>query len=58
MRKRTKEEIEAYADGYNACFNAFCDNLKHRKSVMDAVKKMEIMRAAVNGVVTRSDEDD
>lgn len=37
MNKRTEEQIIAYVDGYNDCFQQFCECLKGRKSVMDAV---------------------
>lgn len=51
MNRRTEEQIRAYVDGYNACFQQFCDCLKNRKSVMDAVKKMRVFKDAVNNVV-------
>lgn len=51
MRMRSNEEIKAYVDGYNACFNAFCENLKGRKSVLDAIRKMEMYKSAVNACV-------
>ena len=51
MNRRTEEQIKAYVDGYNDCFQQFCDCLKNRKSVMDAVKKMCVFKDAVNNVV-------
>ena len=51
LRKRTPEEIKAYVDGYNACYERFCECLKNRKSVPDSVKKMKVFVDTVNGVV-------
>lgn len=53
MNMRTESEIRAYIDGYNACFNQFCESLKGRKSVLDAVRKMKLYQAAVNNVVEK-----
>ena len=50
MKMRSPEEIKAYIDGYNACYEQFCSQLKNRKSLMDVIKKMEILKAAVNNV--------
>lgn len=51
IKARTPDEIKAYIDGYNACFGHFTECLRNRKSVVDAVRKMEKYKAAVNGVV-------
>lgn len=51
MRIRTTEEIKAYVDGYNACYKMFRECLKDRKSVMDAIRKMDMYKAAVNATV-------
>ena len=58
MNRRTEEQIRAYVDGYNDCFQQFCECLKGRKSVMNAVIKMNLYRNAVNNVVAerRTDE--
>lgn len=56
MKQRTEAEIRAYVDGYNACFEQFTECLKGRKSLMDAVRKMHALKAAVNAVV--EDEQD
>ena len=53
MNMRTESEIRAYIDGYNACFNQFCESLKCRKSVVDAVRKMKLYQVAVNNVVEK-----
>lgn len=57
MVQRTESEIKAYVDGYKACYKNFCECLKGRKSVTDAVRKMEIYLAAVIGVVEERRED-
>ena len=57
LRKRTPEEIKAYVDGYNACYERFCECLKSRKSVYDSVKKMKVFVDTVNGIVTRHGAD-
>lgn len=49
--KRTEAEIRAYVDGYNACFKQFKECLKGRKSLMDAIRKMELFVTTVNGCV-------
>lgn len=51
MRKRTEEQIRAYVDGYNDCFEQFCEYLKSRKSVMDAIRKMMTCKELVTRVV-------
>ena len=53
MARRTEDQIRAYVDGYNACFHQFCECLKDRKSVMGAVKKMNLYKDAVNNVVEK-----
>ena len=58
LKMRTSEEMKAYVDGYNACNKQFRECLKNRKSVVDAVKKMDVFVAAVNGVVERGDTDE
>ena len=55
MIKRTESEIKAYVEGWNACHKQFCELLKGRKSVIDAVQKMELYKTAVNGVVEREE---
>lgn len=52
MIARTKEEIKAYVDGYNACYEQFCKELlKKRAGVNTAINKMEVMKVAVNSVL-------
>lgn len=53
MNRRTEDEIKAYIDGYNDCFNQFCECFKGRKSLIDAIRKMKLYRAAVNGVIEK-----
>ena len=57
MNRRTEEQIRAYVDGYNDCFQQFCDCLKGRKSVMDSIKKMLVYKDAVNNVVEERREE-
>lgn len=57
MKKRTNEEIKAYVDGYNDCFEQFSECLKGRKSVVDAVRKMRLYREAVNNVVNTAEKE-
>ena len=56
MKIRTSEEIKAYVDGYNACYEEFCRQLKSRKSLLDVIKKMEMYKVAVNGVIVKGEE--
>ena len=58
MELRTIEEIKAYVEGYNACFDEFCRQLKSRKSLLDAKRKMEIMKDAINKVIEGSKENE
>lgn len=52
MSMRTESEIRAYIDGYNACFEQFCECLKSR-SAIGAVREMELYHAAVNNVIIK-----
>lgn len=56
MNRRTEEQIKAYVDGYNDCFERFLECLKGRKSVMDTVRKMRMYREAVNNVLNTKEE--
>lgn len=56
MTRRTPEEIRAYVDGYNDCFNQFRECLKGRKSVMDSIRKMQVCKDLVNRVVEAREE--
>ena len=51
MVRKTEEEIQAYIDGYNDCFDQFTECLKTRKSLMDAVRRMQAFKDTVNKVV-------
>ncbi len=53
MRTRTFEEMQAYVDGYNACAEWFESYLIREKSVDEAIRKMEILKEAVNSVVRK-----
>lgn len=58
LRQRTESEMKAYIDGYSACFLTFCELLKKRKSVADAVRKMQIIAYAVTAVVEKERTND
>ena len=49
MKARTDNEIKAYKDGYNNCFNSFVEYLKHN-SKEKAIEKMKILLTATNSV--------
>lgn len=52
MIKRTDEEMQAYVDGYNACFEKFRETLLQRNTGADkAIRKMEMLKEAVNSVL-------
>ena len=55
--KRTEEQMIAYVDGYNDCFQQFSECLKDRKSVMDAVRKMIEFKDAINRVIKERREE-
>lgn len=50
MIKRTGAEIKAYADGYNACYEQFCEYLKVRP-LWEVLEKMDLLVTAVNSCV-------
>ena len=50
LHKRTADEISAYVDGYNASYKQFCECLKGRRTVMDAIRKMEKYVGIVNNI--------
>jgi len=52
MIKRTDGELQAYVDGYNACFEKFRETLLQRNVGADkAIRKMETLKEAVNSVL-------
>lgn len=52
MIKRTDGEVQAYVDGYNACFEKFRETLLQRNVGADkAIRKMEMLKEAVNSVL-------
>lgn len=57
MRKRTSEEIQAYIDGYNDSYYQFCECMKVRKSILDAIRKMKLYVDAVNKVGEEKDDE-
>lgn len=57
LKQRTESEMKAYIDGYGACFLTFCELLKKRKNVADAVRKMQTIVYAVSAVIEKEDTD-
>ena len=52
LKARNDEEVKAYVDGYNACFNKFRETLLQRNIGTDkAIRKMEMLKEAVNSVL-------
>lgn len=52
MRVRTPDEIKAYADGYNSCYEDFCRELKN-KTLSEALREIEVIKSVVDGVAQR-----
>ena len=52
MRTRTEDEINAYIDGFNACFRMFSNYLKESSAEV-AQEKMDLMVVAVNNVARK-----
>lgn len=56
MEQRTVEEIKAYADGYNDCYNQFVESIKNKSRLM-AIKEMrDVFLKAVNDCVYKEQE--
>lgn len=51
MIRRTNEEVKAYVDGYNACYDRFVEILMQRGSVTKAIEKMDMFKEATNSVL-------
>lgn len=51
IRKRTEEEIKAYAQGYNACFNEFEKQAEKDNYLDKAIYKVGILKTAVNACI-------
>lgn len=56
MTHRTESEMKAYVDGYNESYRQFKECLKGRKSLVDAIRKMDILVATVNAVIEASED--
>lgn len=56
MRERTDAEMKAYVDGYNAANKQFRECLKNRKSLIDAIRKMDAFVMAVNSVIAEGEQ--
>ena len=53
LKMRTPEEMKAYVEGYNACNEMFRKYLKQKRSLKNAIETMNVIVAAVNGVIDR-----
>ena len=53
LKMRTPEERKAYVEGYNACNKQFRKYLKKEKTVENAIKTMDALVFALNGVIDR-----
>lgn len=53
LKMRTPEEMKAYVEGYNACNEMFRKYLEQKRSVENAIETMDVIVAAVNGVIDR-----
>ena len=51
MNIRTEGEIKAYVEGYTKCYNDFTEYLKGRKDIEYAIRKMNVLLAAVKAVL-------
>lgn len=58
MRCRTQEEIQAYIDGYEACYEHIHECLKGRKSLRDAMNKLDIFMDVVMSVLEKEGNED
>lgn len=54
IKVRTPNEIKAYAEGYNACYEDFRRELK-QKTLSEALIKMEIIKSTVDEVAQRKE---
>ena len=58
LKMRTPEEMKAYVEGYNACNKQFKEYLTGRNTIKDAIKKMDLIVAAVTAVIDKEVEND
>ena len=58
MRVRTPNEREAYAEGYNACYEDFIRELKSNKTLPEVFTKMKLLKSAVNVAAQREEQRD
>ena len=58
MRHRTENEIEAYQEGFDFCFNKFCECLQVEGiKAPETIRKMEIYRTGVQNASEPKTED-
>jgi hypothetical protein len=53
MQKRTEAEIEAYVDGYNACYEQCIRYLNKYCDTNNIITKLNLLHTAVNAVVEK-----
>lgn len=58
MKLRTEGEMKAYAEGYNACFKAFCGYLTGKYTIRGAIEMMKIIVEAVSRTVTTAESEE
>lgn len=56
MRVRTPNEREAYAEGYDACYEDFLRELKSNKTLPEVLTKMKLLKSAVNEAAQRKEQ--
>lgn len=56
MRVRTPNEREAYAEGYNACYEDFIRELKSNKTLPEVLTKMKLLKSVVNVAAQREEQ--
>lgn len=56
MRLRTPEEQEAWLEGFEWCFTQFVEQLRHKRSVNEAIQKMETLKSFLRDVMERKEE--
>lgn len=53
MQKRTEAEIEAYVEGYNACYEQCIIYLNKYCDTNNIITKLNLLHKAVNAVVEK-----
>ena len=56
LSRRSQNEVEAYIEGFNACFKRFVEYLKKHKAD-DAIGEMLVIKWAINAVGGKDKEE-